>query len=61
MTKKEKCVLFLVAFAIRCLYPSRRSMHYDSNCHRHEDTQGEGYDNAFKELIGIIKEQERPR
>lgn len=59
MTTKEKAVILLVAFAIRCLYPSRRKK-WDRAADRGEYTEGEAYDRAFLELINAIKSDSQP-
>ena len=56
MTLKEKAVILLVAFAIRCLFPSskykvRRCMHDE------EKTEGSSYDNALQEIINLLKSE----
>lgn len=59
MTTKEKTVILLVAFAIRCLYPSRREK-WDRAADRGECVEGEAYDDAFRQLIDLLKSEAKP-
>lgn len=59
MTTKEKAVILLVAFAIRCLYPSSRKK-WDKAADRGERVEGEAYDVAFRELINALKSEAQP-
>jgi hypothetical protein len=59
MTTKEKAVILLVAFAIRCLYPSSRRK-WDRAADRGEYAEGEAYDVAFRELINALKSDSKP-
>jgi hypothetical protein len=59
MTMKEKAVILLVAFVIRCLYPSSRRK-WDRCADRGEYTEGEAYDKALRELIDLLKSEKTP-
>ena len=59
MTIKEKAIILLVAYVIRCLYPSSRRK-WDRCADRGEYTEGEAYDSAFRELINLLKSEKAP-
>ena len=53
---KEKAVVLLVAFAIRCMFPSARHT-WDRCADRGENTTGESYDGALNALIELLKSE----